>query len=122
MSSRITNFTNTIHIRDFVLDVGPDHTRSDSSYSSSQIEIQSDINIFEDDDIRDSSIIAEPIHACLRVFIKDPQVQDLYIPEAFFYAHGRFHTAVTRDNGMEIIVQVFSIERYDCSAIAVSRK
>src|SRR5579871_2054930 len=82
MSSRITNFTNTIHIRDFVLDVGPDHTRSDSSYSSSQIEIQSDINIFEDDDIRDSSIIAEPIHACLRVFIKDPQVQDLYIPDS----------------------------------------
>jgi len=119
MSSKLSNLTNTIHIRDFILDVGPDLTKSDSS-SSAFIEIQSDVNIFADDEVQDSTIIAEPIHACLRVFIKDQDVRDLYVPEAFFYAHGRFHTAITKDNKMKIIVQVFSIERYDCSAIALS--
>jgi hypothetical protein len=119
MPSTLTKLPNTIHIRDFVLNVGPDKTKSDST-TSCYIEIQADVNVFADDEVHDSTIIVEPIHTCIRVYIKDPHIRALYVPEAFFYAYGRFHTALTKENKMEIIVQVFSLERYDCSAIAVS--
>lgn len=119
MPSTLTNLTNTIHIRDFVLSVGPDKTKSESP-TSRYIEIQADVNVFPEDKVNDPTVIVEPIHACIRIYLEDPHVRALYVPEAFFYAHGRFHTALTKENKVEIVVQALSLERYDCSAISVS--
>lgn len=116
MSSMLTN---TIHIRDFVLNAGPDKTKGDPPRAG-YIEIQAEVNVFADDELHDPTIIVEPIRTSIRMYIKDPRVRALYVPGAFFYALGRFYTAVTKDNKVEIIVQALSLERYDCSAIAVS--
>jgi hypothetical protein len=113
-----STFTNTIHIRDFVLSVVPDTTRSQSE-SSPYVEIHADINVFPEDGFSDSIVIVEPIHARIRTYLASDN-RALYVPDAFFYAHGRFHTTVTEENKVEIIVQALSLERCVCSAISIS--
>ena len=106
MSSRPPTLINTIHLRDFVDSVVGDPTRADTNY----IEIQTDINIFEEDRFYSSNVIAEPIHTRIRAYVTQAE-RDLYVPNAFFYADGRFTTAVTSDNILEITVHALSLMR-----------
>lgn len=118
MPSTLTKFTNTIHIRDFVLNVVPDRTRSQSE-NSPYVEIHADINVFPEDKFYDSTVTVEPIHARIRAYLPSEE-RALYVPDAFFYADGRFHTTITEENKLEITVQALSLERCDCFAISVS--
>lgn len=107
MSSRQLSLTNTIHLRDFVDCVVDDPTRTAPKY----IEIQTDINIFEEDHFYSSNVIVEPIQTRIRAYVTQAD-RDLYIPNAFFYADGRFTTAVTSDDTLEIIVHTLSLMRW----------
>jgi len=106
MSSRPPTLIGTIHLRDFVDSVVGDPTRADTSY----IEIQIDINIFEEDRFYSSNVIVEPIHTRIRAYVTQAE-RDLYVPNAFFYADGRFTTAVTSVNILEITVHALSLMR-----------
>jgi hypothetical protein len=107
MSFRQLSLTNTIHLRDFVDCVVDDPTRTAPNY----IEIQTDINIFEEDHFYSSNVIVEPIQTRIRAYVTQAE-RDLYIPNAFFYADGRFTTAVTSDDTLEIIVHTLSLMRW----------
>jgi len=117
MPSTLPRFTNTIHIRDFVVDVGPDRTRPGVPNS---IEIHADINVFPEDNFYDSTVTVEPIHTSIRVYLT-PSNRELYIPNAFFYAAGPFSTTMMTDNKLKITVRPLSIERCDCFATQYSQ-
>jgi hypothetical protein len=106
MSSRPLTLINTIHLRDFMDSVVGDPTRRDTNY----IEIQTDINIFEENRFYSSNVIVEPVHTRIRAYVTQAE-RDLYVPNAFFYADGRFTAAVTSDNILEITVHAFSLMR-----------
>jgi hypothetical protein len=112
-----STFTNTIHIRDFVLNVVPAKTRLQSE-NSRYIDIHADVNVFSEDKFSDSTVIVEPIHACIRAYLTSGE-RPLYVPDAFFYAEGRFHTIITEENKLEIMVQTLSLKRCDCFAVSV---
>jgi hypothetical protein len=100
---------NTIHIRDFVDCVLADRTRPETA---NFVEIHTDVNIFQEDEFYDSGITVEPIHTCIRAYLTASE-RDLYVTNAFFYAEGRFSTAVTTENKLEITVQAFGLQRCD---------
>jgi hypothetical protein len=114
MSSRLSTLTNTIHIRDFVDAVVDDPTRSDSSY----IEIQADVYIFPENGFRSANVIAESIPTRIRAYVT-PAERELYVHNTFFFAEGRFATAVTSDGKLEIIVvHTLSLMRYVISNLS----
>lgn len=113
MSSRLSTLTNTIHIRDFVDAVVDDPTRSDISY----IEIQADVNIFPENGFRSANVIAESIPTRIRAYVT-PAERELYVHNTFFFAEGRFATAVTSDGKLEIIVHALSLMRYVISNLS----
>lgn len=115
MPSTLHTFSNTIHIRDFILDVVPDGTRAQST-NSNYVEIHADVNVFPEDDFYDSTITVQPIHTCIRAYLTSP-TRELYVPNAFFYADGRFSTAITTENKLQITVQALSLERCDYSTV-----
>jgi len=109
-TSLMPKFTNTIHIRDFVVDVGPDKYHEESS---NYVEIHANVNIFPEEDFSDPSVIAEPIQTDIRAYVKPPN-EMLYIPNAFFFAIGSFTTVVTSAKELKIIMlQALTIERCD---------
>jgi hypothetical protein len=75
------------------------------------IEIRSDINIIDEDRFYSSSVIVEPIHTRIRAYIPKEE-RDLYVPNAFIYADGRFSTTTTSENTLEITVHALSLMRY----------
>lgn len=107
MSSLPLTLTNTIHVRDFVDSVVGDPTRADTNY----VEIQTGINIFEEDRFYSSNVIVEPIHTRIRAYVIQAE-RDVYVPNAFFYADGRFTTSATSDDMLEITVHALSLMRY----------
>src|SRR6266513_4546029 len=107
-----STFTNTIHIRDFVLNVVSART------PSGNIDIHADVNVFSEDQCSDSTVIVEPIHTCIHAYLTSGE-RPLYVPDAFFYAEGRFHTIITEENKLEIVVQTHSLNRCDCFAVSV---
>ena len=90
MSSRPPTLTNTIHLRGFVDGVVKDSTRTDPDY----IEIRTDVNISEEDRFYSSNVIVDPIPTRIRAYVPHPG-RDIYVPNAFFYADGRFTTTIT---------------------------
>jgi hypothetical protein len=106
MPSQSLTLTNTIHLRDFVDEVTDDPTRTDINH----IEIRTHINIFEEGRFCSSGIIVEPIHARIRVYATQVE-RDLYVPNAIFYADGRFSTTVTSDNELQITIHALSLMR-----------
>ena len=108
MSSSLPKLTNAIHIRDFVDTVLPDRTRSETP---NYVEIHADVNIFQEDDFYDPGITVEPIHAYIRTYLTQSDL-DLFTTNAFFYADGKFSTAITSDNKLEIVMQALSLQRY----------
>lgn len=106
MSSQSLTLTNTIHLRDFVDEVANDLTRTVTNH----IEIITDINIFEEEQFSSSDVIVKPIHTRIRAYV--PQAtRELYVPNAFFYAHGRFSTIMKSDGELEIIIHALSLMR-----------
>jgi hypothetical protein len=109
MSSALPKLTNTIHIRDFVDSVLADPTRPETA---NYFEIHTDVNVFQEDGFYSSGITVEPIHTRIRAYLTQSE-RELYLTNAFFYADGRFSTAITTDNKLEITVQALSLQRCD---------
>lgn len=108
MASPMPKLANTIHIRDFIDDVLPDSSRPNAPNC---VEIHSNINIFPEDEFYDLNVVVEPIHTCIRTYLKQTE-RSLYTPNAFFYVDGRFVTALNPEGNLEITVYALSIERY----------
>jgi hypothetical protein len=106
--SRQQTFTTIIHLRDFIDAITDDPTRENAP---NYIEIQTDINIFEEDRFCSPNIIAEPIRTRIHAYLTREE-RDLYAPNTFFYADGRFSTALSTDDTLEINIQALSLMRY----------
>jgi hypothetical protein len=113
MASRSLTLTNTIHLRDFVDCVTNNPTRLENNY----IEIQADINIVEENRFHSTDVIVEPIRTRIRAYVT-PAEREVYVPSAFFYAEGRFVTALTSDDRLEITVHALSLMRYVVSNLS----
>jgi hypothetical protein len=105
--SRQPTLSNTIHFHDFVDTVTDDPTRENAP---NYIEIQTDINIFEENRFYSPIVTVEPIRTPIHAYVTQEE-RDLYAPNAFFYADGRFSTIVTADDTLEIKVQALSLMR-----------
>jgi len=75
-----TIFSSTIHLRDFVDTIAEDPSREDAP---NYVEIQTDINIFEEDGFYSSNIDIDPIHTRIRAYLTREE-RDLYAPNTFF--------------------------------------
>ena len=64
--SRQATFSNTTHLRDFVDSITDNPSREKAS---NYIEIQTDINIFEEDGFYGSRIDVDPIHTRIRAYL-----------------------------------------------------
>ena len=111
MASRSPTLTNTIYLRDFVDCVTDNPTRLEN-----YVEIQTDVNIFEENRFHSTDVVVEPIHTRIYAYIT-PAEREVYIPNAFFYAEGRFTTAIS-DDRLEIIVHALSLMRYVVSNLS----
>ncbi|KAL6359151.1 hypothetical protein LRP88_07368 [Fusarium phalaenopsidis] len=87
--SRPTTFSNTIHLRDFVDAITDDPTRENAP---NYVGIQTDLNIFEEDGFCSSHDDINPIHTRIHAYLTREE-RELYTPNTFFYAHGRFSAA-----------------------------
>jgi hypothetical protein len=105
--SRPPLFSNTIHIRDFVDSVVPDPGRENTS---NYVEIHTDVNIFKENDFFSHDIVVEPIRARIHTYLSS-QEQNLYCPDAFFYADGRFSAIQLEDGTLELNIQSLSLMR-----------
>ncbi|KAH7110143.1 hypothetical protein EDB81DRAFT_849221 [Dactylonectria macrodidyma] len=106
--SRQVTFSNTIHLRDFVDSITDDPSRENAP---NYVEIQADVNIFEEDGFYTSSIDIEPIRTRIHAYLTREE-RDLYTPNTFFYADGRFSTTQSVGGTLEISVQALSLSRY----------
>jgi hypothetical protein len=106
--SRQPTFTNMIHLRDFADAITDDPTRENAP---NYVEIQTDINIFEEDGFYGPNIIAEPIRTRIHAYMAREE-RDLYVPNTFFYTDGRFSTTLSTDDTLEINIQAMSLMRF----------
>jgi hypothetical protein len=106
--SRPTTFSNTIHLRDFVDAITDDPTRENAP---NYVEIQTDINIFEEDGFCGSHVDIDPIHTRIHAYLTREE-RELYTPNAFFYADGRFSAAQSPSGVLHISVQALSLMRF----------
>jgi hypothetical protein len=106
--SRQPTFTSIIHLRDFVDIVVDDPTRDNAP---NYVEIQTDINVFEEDGFHSPDIVAEPIPARIHAYLTREE-RELYVPNTFFYADGRFSTSLLTDGSLVIGIQTLSLMRY----------
>jgi hypothetical protein len=103
--SRSQTFSNIIHLRDFVDAVLDDPTKDSGS---NHVEIRTDANICAEDGFCESGIVVEPIRTRIRAYLPRDERQS-YVTDSFFYADGRFSTALSADNVLEINVQSLSL-------------
>lgn len=96
--------SNIIHIRDFVDVVRDDPTRE------GYVEIQTEVNVFHEDGFYTPDVIVEPIQARIRAYLTQDQ-REQYVPNAFFYASGRFFTTLSADKTLELSIQALSLMR-----------
>ncbi|KAF2183352.1 hypothetical protein K469DRAFT_583140, partial [Zopfia rhizophila CBS 207.26] len=101
-------FTNIIHLRDFIDAITDNLTQENAP---NYVEIQTDINIFKEDHFCSPNIIAEPIRTRIHMYLTQEE-QDLYVSNTFFYTEGRFSTALSTDDTLEINIQTLSLIRY----------
>ena len=102
------NPSTLIHVRDFVDTITEDPTRENGS---NYVEIQTEINIFEEGGFYSPNITTEPIRTRIHTYLTQDE-RLLYVPIAFFYADGRFSTALSTDDTLEINIQALSLMRY----------
>ncbi|KAM5348940.1 hypothetical protein ACJ41O_008763 [Fusarium nematophilum] len=105
--SRPTTFSNTIHLRDFIDSITADPSRENAS---NYVEIQTDINIFEEDGFYGSRIDIDAIHTRIRAYLTREE-RELYTPNTFFYADGRFSAAQSPGGVLQVTVQALSLIR-----------
>ncbi|KAM5359225.1 hypothetical protein ACJZ2D_014652 [Fusarium nematophilum] len=103
--SRPTTFSNTIHLRDFIDSITADPSRENAS---NYVEIQTDINIFEEDGFYGSRIDIDAIHTRIRAYLTREE-RELYTPNTFFYADGRFSAAQSPGGVLQVTVQALSL-------------
>ncbi|KAF6517588.1 hypothetical protein HZS61_003149 [Fusarium oxysporum f. sp. conglutinans] len=103
-----STFSNTFHLRDFVDTVTDDPSRENAS---NYVEIQTDANIFEESSFYSPNVNVEPIRTRIHAYLTREE-RDLYVPNAFFYADGRFSTTLSTDGPLEISVQALSLMRH----------
>ncbi|EGY23410.1 uncharacterized protein VDAG_04848 [Verticillium dahliae VdLs.17] len=101
-----STFSNFIHIRDFVDNVIDDPTRGNAP---NYVEIQADINIFEEDGFYSSGAKVEPIHALIHTYLAREE-RELYVPNTFFFADGRFSASLSPDGVLEINAQTLNLK------------
>ena len=106
--SRQSTFVSTIHLRDFVNHVTDDPSRENAP---NYVEIQAEVNVFEEDGFHSSSVDIEPIPTRIHTYLTREE-RELYTPNSFFYADGRFSAAPSTDGALEISVQALSLMRY----------
>ncbi|KAJ3453671.1 hypothetical protein MRS44_017918 [Fusarium solani] len=106
--SRPTTFSNTIHLRDFVDAITDDPTRENAP---NYVEIQTDINIFEEDGFCGSHVDIDPIHTRIHAYLTREE-RELCTPNTFFYADGRFSAAQSPSGVLQISVQALSLMRH----------
>ncbi|KAG6989510.1 hypothetical protein FOFC_15818 [Fusarium oxysporum] len=85
-----STFSSTIHLRDFVDTVTEDPSRENAP---NYVEIQTDVNIFEESSFYSPNVNVEPIHTRIHAYLTREE-RDLYVVNTFFYADGRFSTAL----------------------------
>ncbi|KAF5256396.1 hypothetical protein FOXYS1_13132 [Fusarium oxysporum] len=85
-----STFSSTIHLRDFVDTVTEDPSRENAP---NYVEIQTDVNIFEESSFYSPNVNIEPIHTRIHAYLTREE-RDLYVANTFFYADGRFSTAL----------------------------
>src|SRR5690348_11852037 len=105
--SRQPTFTSMIHLRDFIDAIIDDPTRENAP---NYVEIQTDINIFEESGFYSPNIVTEPIRTRIHTYLTREE-RDFYVPNTFFYADGRFSTALSTDGTLEISIQTLSLMR-----------
>ena len=113
--SRQPSFSSIIHLRDFIDTITDDPSRDAPNF----VGIQTDINIFEEDGFYSPKIVVEPIHARIHTYMTREQ-RDAYVPNAFFYADGRFSSTPSEDGTLEISIQTLSLMRLLCGIELVS--
>ena len=101
-------FSSLIHICDFT-DSITDNLTWDNTPNYAKI--QSDINIFKENNFYSPNIIIELIHTHIHAYLVQEE-WDLYVPNTFFYADSCFYTALSTDNTLELNIQVLSLTRY----------
>lgn len=106
MAGALGKLTITFH-RDFIDDVRPYPT---GPSMPDYVEIHTNINIFPEGDFYDSGVVVEPLHTYVRAYITRFD-QEIYVPNAFFYADDRFHVTIAEENQLEIIIQALSLQR-----------
>jgi hypothetical protein len=102
------SFSSTIHLRDFVDTITDDPTRENAP---NYVEIQTEVNIFEESSFYSSNVNVEPIRTRIHAYLTRED-RELYVPNAFFYADGRFSAALSADGALEISVQALSLMRH----------
>lgn len=116
MSSTFPRVTNVIHIRDFVDAIGPDQNRpEDENY----VKIHCSINVFQEDNFFDMRITVEPIPCSIHTYLNRVD-RETYNTDAFFYAAGRFSTAILEDE-LQIVVQALSLQRHDVFSLFLTQ-
>uniref|UniRef100_A0A0D2Y8C7 Uncharacterized protein n=1 Tax=Fusarium oxysporum (strain Fo5176) TaxID=660025 RepID=A0A0D2Y8C7_FUSOF len=85
-----STFSSTIHLRDFVDTVTEDPSRENAP---NYVEIQTDVNIFDESSFYSPNVNVEPIHTRIHAYLTREE-RDLYVANTFFYADGRFSTAL----------------------------
>ncbi|KAM9876014.1 hypothetical protein VDGL01_09917 [Verticillium dahliae] len=103
-----STFSNLIHIRDFVDNIMDDPTRENAP---NYVQIQTEINIFEEDAFYSSDVKVEPVRALIHAYLTREE-RDLYVPNTFFFADGRFSATQSPDDSLEINVQALSLKRH----------
>lgn len=106
--SRQATFSNTIHLRDFVDSITDDPGRENAP---NYVEIQTDVNIFDEDGFYSSRIDINPIRTRIHASLTREE-RELYTPNTFFYADGRFSAAQSAGGTLLISVQALSLSRY----------
>ncbi|KAM6508145.1 hypothetical protein FALCPG4_018032 [Fusarium falciforme] len=80
-----STFSNTIYLRDFVDNVTDDPSRENAP---NYVEIQTEVNIFEEGGFYNFEVNVEPIRTRIHAYLTREE-RELYVPNAF-YADGRF--------------------------------
>ncbi|KAI8649799.1 hypothetical protein NCS55_01442800 [Fusarium keratoplasticum] len=103
-----STFSNIIYLRDFIDNVTDDPSRENAP---NYMEIQTEINIFEEGGFYSSKVNVEPIRTRIRAYLTREE-REPYVPNAFFYADGRFCATSAADGTLEINVQTLSLMRH----------
>lgn len=97
-----------LYMRDFVDHAGPDPTRPGKDLA---IQLKSPLNIPIQLDAQSDDVHRRQITTVIHFFCETGH-SHLYQPDVFIYAHGSFLTTVTKEDGLQIILNANAVGRY----------